>query len=439
MQELDAILNQLTPRLSQWRRDFHHYAESGWVEFRTATIVAETLHQLGYQLALGRDVVCASARMGVPDEAVLAREYQRAQEQGALPQWLPFFEGGFTGIVATLDTGRPGPTLAWRVDMDALDLDESQQENHLPHHSGFGSCNPGMMHACAHDGHTAIGLGVATALKQLQSQLNGRIKLIFQPAEEGTRGAKAMTEAGVVDDVDYFIATHLGTGVPAGELVCGSNSFLATTKFDACFTGVAAHAGAAPECGRNALLAAAQAVLGLHSIAPHSGGASRVNVGVLQGGSGRNVIPGQAVMKVETRGATNDINEYVWQRAQAVVKAAAEMYDVEVGITLMGAAQSSEPSPGLVRYVHQQATQIPELTSVVDSKNAPAGSEDATFMMERVKAHGGQATYVIFGCDLSAGHHNEKFDFDEQVLAVAVKTHAMLACNFPWKQGIPQN
>ncbi len=92
------------------------------------------------------------------------------------------------------------------------------------------SCNAGMMHACGHDGHTAIGLGLAHVLKQYAAQLNGVIKLIFQPAEEGTRGARAMVAAGVVDDVDYFTAIHIGTGVPAGTVVCGGDNFMATTQ-----------------------------------------------------------------------------------------------------------------------------------------------------------------------------------------------------------------
>ncbi|EOA4705004.1 p-aminobenzoyl-glutamate hydrolase subunit AbgA, partial [Escherichia coli] len=193
---------------------------------------------------------------------------------------------------------------AFRVDMDALDLSEEQDVSHRPYRDGFASCNAGMMHACGHDGHTAIGLGLAHTLKQFESGLHGVIKLIFQPAEEGTRGARAMVDAGVVDDVDYFTAVHIGTGVPAGTVVCGSDNFMATTKFDAHFTGTAAHAGAKPEDGHNALLAAAQATLALHAIAPHSEGASRVNVGVMQAGSGRNVVPASALLKVETRGAS---------------------------------------------------------------------------------------------------------------------------------------
>lgn len=253
-----AVHPHISPQLSAWRRDFHHFAESGWVEFRTAAKVSEILDSLGYELAMGRDVVDAESRMGLPDDATLAQEFARARAQGAPEKWLAPFEGGFTGIVATLNTGRPGPTLAFRVDMDALDLSEAHDDSHRPYRDGFASCNPGMMHACAHDGHTTIGLGLAQVLKQHEAQLNGTIKLIFQPAEEGTRGARAMVAAGALDDVDYFTAIHIGTGVPEGTVICGSDNFMATTKFDVRFTGVAAHAGGKPEEGRNALLAAAR-------------------------------------------------------------------------------------------------------------------------------------------------------------------------------------
>lgn len=429
MKTLSDHVNALVPKLQSWRRDLHHFAESGWLEFRTATLVAEELHQLGYQLQLGREVIAADARMGLPDAETLKQQEARALSQGALPQWLSHFSGGFCGIVATLDTGRPGPVMGFRVDMDALDLHESQASDHLPQREGFASCNPGMMHACAHDGHTAIGLGVATVLMAMKEQLSGTIKLIFQPAEEGVRGAKAMTEAGIVDDVDLFTAIHLGTGIPAGELVCGNDSFLATTKLDVHFTGVGAHAGGKPEEGRNALLAAAQATLGLHGLPQHSGGVARVNVGVLQAGTGRNVVADSALMKVETRGVSNQVNDDIYQQALRIIAGAAAMYGVEYQVKLVGAARSCTPTQPWVEFVHQQAVALGEFSSVVDRTEQAAGSEDATYMMERVKQRGGQATYVIFGCDLAAGHHNARFDFNEQVMATAVKTLATLALN----------
>lgn len=165
------------------------------------------------------------------------------------------------------------------------------------------------------------------------------------------------------------------------------------------FTGVAAHAGGKPEDGRNALLAAAQAALALHSIAPHSEGASRVNVGVMQAGSGRNVVPANALIKVETRGETEAINQYVFERAQAVITGAAALYGVSAEIRLMGAATFSAPTPAWVAYLREQASQVSGIEHAIDKVTAPAGSEDATLMMARVQQNGGMASYMVFGTE----------------------------------------
>ncbi|MEC8916518.1 MAG: amidohydrolase [Pseudomonadota bacterium] len=425
--DLETAIAALSPQLKTWRRDFHRHAESGWVEFRTASIVAEELERLGYRVSAGRDVIDADSRMGVPEPEVLARALDRARDQGAVERWLPALAGGYTGVVAELDTGRPGPTFAYRVDLDALDLDESRDDDHRPVREGFASCNEGMMHACGHDGHTTIGLGLARLFVELKPQLNGRIKLIFQPAEEGVRGARSMVEAGVLDDADIFIATHIGTGVAKGTVVCGHNGYLATTKLDVIFTGVPAHAGANPEAGNNALLAAAQAALGLHAIPRHSAGASRINVGVLNAGSGRNVVPATATLKLETRGETSEINDEMQRRALDVLRGAAAMQDVEMTYFLAGEARNCEPSPELVAFIQERIADLPGIDSVVPVENRPSGSEDATTMMQRVRERGGLATYMVFGTDLAAGHHHQRFDFDEDVLPLAIRTLAHLA------------
>ncbi|MDA5109155.1 amidohydrolase [Brevibacillus thermoruber] len=421
-----SIVEELSPTLLKWRRDFHRYAESGWVEFRTASIVASTLQEWGFEVKAGREVIKPEARMGVPSEAFLRQQEQRALSQGAVTEWLPRLSGGFTGVVGILDSGRPGPTVAFRVDMDALDLQESADADHLPAAEGFASVNANMMHACGHDAHTAIGLGLAYVLSRMKGDLRGRVKLIFQPAEEGVRGARSMVEAGVVDDVDLFFACHVGTGVPLGEVVCGADGYLATTKIDVTYRGVASHAGGHPEDGKNALLAAASAVLNLHAISRHSGGNSRINVGVLHAGSGRNIIPNHAAFKLETRGDTSEVNEYILSRAMDVIHGAAAMYGVQAEIDIVGKADSSSPSPELLPYIRAQASKVAGVTSIVDTRNA-SGSEDATYMMERVKQRGGLASYLVFGTTLAAGHHNEKFDIDERVLGIGVQTLALCA------------
>ncbi|WP_110684939.1 amidohydrolase [Salinicola aestuarinus] len=424
---LTHLIDDLLPAVIDWRRDFHRHPEQGWTEFRTASLVAERLESLGFTVHHGDAVVDRDARLGVPDGATLDAALARAREQGAIERWLPAMAGGLTGVTGILDTGRPGPTTAFRFDLDALPITESGDATHSPAELGFRSRNEGSMHACAHDGHTALGLGLATLLQRLEATLTGRLKLIFQPAEEGVRGAGAMVAAGVVDDVDHLVATHLGLGQPPATLVCGADGFLATTKLDATFRGRAAHAGGQPEKGRNALLAAAQAVQGLHAIAPHADGPSRLNVGRLEGGSGRNVVPDSAIMQLETRGATTAINDYVEARAREVLEGAARMQGVEVAVERVGAAVECPSSPNLIhRIAHTVERRLPSMQLICPDKT-PVGSEDATLLMRRVIERGGEAAYLIVGTRLAAGHHHPAFDFDEATLPSALEILASAA------------
>jgi aminobenzoyl-glutamate utilization protein A len=403
------------------RRDFHHYAETAWTEFRTASIVATTLTKLGYEVQVGDDVIQEAAMMGVPSEQELAVHMQRAIDQGADPAWVEKMRGGKTGVVGSLKFDREGPTVAMRFDMDANDLIETTDADHRPFREGFASVNFGAMHGCGHDGHTAVGLAIAQLIATMKQDLSGCLKIIFQPAEEGVRGAKAMVGTGIVDDVDYFLGMHFGfQAARTGMLVCQTTGFLATTKLDAVFTGVPAHAGAAPEAGRNALLAAATATLQLHAISRHSGGTSRINVGLMQGGSGRNVIPAEAIIKLETRGLTTVINDYMQVEAKRIIEAAALMQGVSVKITAMGGASGCRRSDEFAKVVAKVASQLGIFDRILPEVDFGA-SEDATYFMERVQSHGGQACYLLIGSSLAAGHHDNHFDFDEQAISNAIK------------------
>ncbi|MDY0393424.1 amidohydrolase [Virgibacillus halophilus] len=262
----------LEKQLITWRRDLHQHPETGFLEMRTASIVAAVLNGLGYELQLGKAVMSAEDCMGKPDEVETKKHLDWALSNGAKNQFIDYFSQGYTGIVATMETHLPGPTIAYRFDMDALPIHETDDADHIPLQEGFRSQVPGKMHACGHDTHTAIGLGLATLIAENKQHLRGNIKLIFQPAEEGTRGAKSMAKAGVVQGVDYFIASHIGTGVPHRHFVAANNGFMATSKLDITFKGTASHAGSHPEEGKNALLAAASATLNMYAIARHSGG-----------------------------------------------------------------------------------------------------------------------------------------------------------------------
>jgi aminobenzoyl-glutamate utilization protein A len=415
--ELAKLLKEKT--ISR-RRDFHKHAEAGWTEFRTASIVAETLKDLGYEVLVGDEAVDPAAIMGAPPKAELDRHVERALAQGAHRAWVERMVGGKTGVVGVMKFARPGPTVALRADMDANDLVEAEDEKHRPFREGFASVNQGAMHACGHDGHTAAALGVAEVLAAMKDNLAGTIKLIFQPAEEGVRGAKAMMARGVVDDVNYLVGMHLGVNLKkTGQVACRTEGFLATTKLDAVFTGMPAHAGAAPETGRNAILAAATATLNLHAIPRHSKGASRINVGVIQGGTGRNVIPARAVIKLETRGATTEINQYVYAEAVRIIEAAAAMHGVTVTIEETGSAAGCENDAALVERIRQVVERQHLFSEIVPAGNI-GGSEDCTYFMERVQKRGGQAAFVMVGTELAAGHHDSHFDFNEDALVPAI-------------------
>lgn len=409
----------LNDKLIQWRRDFHQHPELGFLEMRTASIVAKELSALGIDFKMGKDVMDPNFVMGKPSDEETKAHYQWAKENGAVEKYLDAIKEGYTGIVATIDTNKPGPTTAFRVDMDALPIYEAEHEEHLPVKEGFRSIN-NEMHACGHDVHTSIGLGLATLLQERKEELSGIIKIIFQPAEEGTRGARSMTEKGVVDDVDYLIASHIGTGIPMNHFLGSNNGFLATTKIDVTFKGVSAHAGGNPEQGKNAMLAAANAVINLNAIPRHSGGATRVNVGELHAGSSRNAIADHAALKMEIRGTTSEINDYMRSYAESIIKGAAEMFQVDYTFETVGEGRSAKGNTALAEIVTQAAQSNGLETAIEEDK--PSGSEDATFLINRVQEKGGEATYSIFGTELKAGHHNEYFDINEDSMLPAVNT-----------------
>ena len=400
--------------LQRWRRDFHRFPETAWTEYRTTSLIAAELAREGYQILLGEQIFSSSAIMGRQvDEAV---EKARALSQGADPQWLE--PQRLTGLIAVLETGLPGPCVALRVDLDAVHLHESESEQHFPKLAGFSSQNSNAMHACGHDGHAAVGLVLGKRLIQHKAQLCGRIKLIFQPAEEGCRGGKALAQGGQLDDVDIFYAIHLGIHAQSGEVVVCPEAFLSSTKFDVEFIGRAAHAGLEPNAGANALAAACQAVNQMLAIPPHREGMTRINIGQLDAGVERNVIPAFALLKGECRGATPQLNEYVFSAVQRIVQAAGMAYDVDYHIRRQGEAISIHNTPALVHGVTLTAGSLG--LDVIHSRPFGA-SDDAGFMVERVQKRGGQAAYLVLGADLAAGHHTSSFDFDEQAMVTAVE------------------
>ncbi|SEQ63486.1 amidohydrolase [Piscibacillus halophilus] len=417
-----AFLKSLEGYLVEKRREFHRYPEVGFTEYVTTHRIVEELKDLDFTLTVGKDALVSEERYGVPSAEVLSEAEERAASFGVPSNLLDQMRGGNTGVVAVLDTGNPGPHVAMRFDIDALPILESDEDNHVPTKEGFKSERPGEMHACGHDGHTAIGLGVAKYLHQFKEELKGTFTLLFQPAEEGGRGAKAMVAKGWLDDVDYFLSGHLGIGEhEAGMVAATTSRFLASAKLNVHFKGKSAHAGVEPNVGRNALLAAASASLHLHNIPRHKDGATRVNVGRLVAGSGRNVIADTAFMEMETRGETTELNEYMQTEAKRIIQASGDLYNVETDIEFMGEALNGNCDPEFIDWVKKANEHNPYVKEVYDVQELGA-SEDVTFMMKRVQERGGKATFMVFPSPLPAGHHHPKFDVDEYSLITAVST-----------------
>lgn len=409
-----ALPQKIIDKMTARRRDFHKHPERGWAEFRTTAVCADALLKLGWRVRFADEFIEPERVMGREVDA--AAEKRRALEQGAPADTLARI-GKYTGLCAELGEGAPLSVL--RFDIDCVETAESDVPSHRPAALGFASVNAGLSHSCGHDGHAAIGLALAEMISENAKDLRGTVRLIFQPAEEGVRGGYAF--ACLARGADYFIAMHLGLGLPTGCVCGGTGGFLCSTKFDAEFTGEAAHAGGEPERGRNALLAAAQAALAIHSIAPHSGGVMRVNVGVLRAGEGRNVVPPHALMKIETRGENGEIASYAYERAVQSLKGAAQIYGAELSVKKQGETITAESDEKLARIVADEALSIPGVTKTELFRRMP-GSDDACWLMRETQKNGGLATYVCIGADTPAGHHNGAFDLDEAALPIALET-----------------
>lgn len=406
-------------RLVELRREFHAHPEPAWCEFYTTSRILEEIETIGVDAVYaGTDAHAMEHRMSVPDDATVDRWYERAGAEGAPNRHLESLQGSPTGAVAELRLG-DDPVVGLWTDVDGLPQHESTSDDHIPAAEGFRSKHDGMMHACGHDAHAAIGLGVLAAAKE--SAFDGTLRVFFEPAEESAAGGKPMAKSGLLDDVDYLLAMHIGLDHPTGEVVASLDGFLAVTEFEASFDGAPSHAGAKPNEGRNAIQAAATAVGNLAGIARHADGASRVNTGVIGGGTASNVVPESAFLEGEIRGETTEIKEFLDERARMVLRTAAEMYDCEVEVTVEGEAPSADSDTGLSNLFAETARDCEAVDSVVDSDWVGA-STDATYFMHEVQAAGGLAAYVGIGSDHPTGHHTATFDVDEDCLPIAVET-----------------
>jgi aminobenzoyl-glutamate utilization protein A len=419
-----AAAGELETELVGWRRDFHRHPEPGFGEFRTAALLAERLGDLGFDVRMADQAMDIESIYHRDRDRVAAAE-EGARQAGVDVGLLSLMRAGGTAVVADLKCGE-GPTIAFRFDMDCLPVSESTDASHRPQRDGFHSQVVGEMHACGHDGHMALGLGIASIVAAERSRLAGTVRLIFQPAEEGALGgARAICARGVVDDVDYMICSHLGLGASSGEFVARA-SFLATSKYQVRFVGQGAHVVNSPQTGRNALLAAASAALALHALAPHSGGWYSINVGVMRAGDEQGVTPAWALLELGLWAETPQVHDYVVEWLDDVIRGAGQSWGVETSINQIGGAPGAVEDAELGALACEIAERLPEIGVVRDAVVCRAG-EDATFFLNRAAERGGRGIYVLIGSDLAAGHHAPDFDFDEQSLSTGTAILSALA------------
>ena len=409
----------------EYRREFHHYPEIGWREMRTSARVAEILEGMGYRCLMGDEVVkVESIDFEMLSDEEKKAEMERAIAQGANPDYVKR-TNGYPGVICELDTGKEGPVTAYRFDIDCLPYDEPQKEGFRPFDEGYISCNAGCVHACGHDAHTAIGLGLAYELMQRKDQLKGKMRIIFQPAEETYNGAHSIVDKGHLDDVKNFISVHMaltaeGRPLPSNTIACGCKDFLSDDQIDVTFHGKAAHPCGASQEGKNALLAACTAALNLHAIAPHEEGLCRVNVGVLNAGVVANTIAPNAFMSVEYRGQTRTVAEYARKRVFDILDGAAKAYDMEYTYVDFGEIPAAKSSDEIMEVVERAAEKVSWFKKIYFEGNV-GGTDDASVMINKVQDNGGIATYVGIGCDTTQTLHNAEFDLDEDSIPAAIE------------------
>lgn len=403
--------------MSECRRRFHRYPEPAWREFHTTSLLVDEIERVGVdELAVGREAMAPDERMAVPDEEELERWFERARAAGAREDVLSACEGGYTGCVAVLECGE-GPSIGLRVDIDGLFIEEADDETHLPAREGFRSEHEGVMHACGHDAHMTIGIGVLEAVKE--SDFSGTFTVFFQPAEEDGGGGRPMAEGPYMEGIEYLLCVHVGLDHPTGEVVAGIEKPLAMSHLHADIHGRSAHAGKEPEQGANAIQAMATAVSEAYGIPRHAEGMTRVNVGRVEAGTTSNVIAEEATVTAEVRGETTRLMESMKERFERTFEAAAEMHGCEVAVEVHSESPRADSDSELAALVDGVARGVDGVENPVKTADFGA-SEDATFLMEAVQDSGGLASYLIVGTDHPDSHHTPYFDVDERSLGIAL-------------------
>jgi len=388
MQDFFAEAQDLFEYTQFLRRDFHRHPELAFQEVRTAGVVARELTALGLEVHSGIAT---------------------------------------TGVVALLEGAHPGPVILLRFDIDALPIVEETGAE-------YASQNPGVMHACGHDGHTAIGLTVARLLQKYRQDLSGTVKLVFQPAEEGFGGAERMVEAGVLENPrpELTLALHLWNHASLGWLGIASGPTMAAADILTIrITGKGGH-GAMPHQAVDPVLASAQVITALQSVVSRNVApldTAVVSVTMLSAGEAFNVIPPCVDMQGTVRTFDPAVHGLVVQRIHQVVEGIAAALGCQAEVEVKAITPAVINEPAIAQRVAKVAADLFP-GSLIDPRFQTMGSEDMAFMMQQVPG-----CYFFVGSandakGLNASHHHPKFDVDEDSLPRAVALMTAAAYDF---------
>ena len=366
---------EIQGEISAIRRDIHAHPELAYEENRTSDVVAAKLTEWGLEVTRGL---------------------------------------GKTGLVGTLRKGNSVKSIGLRADMDCLPMDETNDFEHR-------STNPGRMHACGHDGHTAMLLGAAKILSE-KRDFEGAVHFIFQPAEEGGGGARAMIQDGLFEKFpcDAVFAIHNKPGIPVGHIATKAGPLLAAAdRWDLRITGKGGHA-AHPHLSADPLVAGANLVLALQTIVSRNIDpidSTVVTVGFIKGGSAYNVIPGEVHIGGTTRTTTPENRALVERRIQEICDGIAKMHGVSIAVEHRPGYPPTINNAERTRFAVEVAAGVCGEHAVKDNTRPSMGAEDFSYMLEKVP---GAMVWLGNGGGEAVGLHNSRYDFNDMAIPFGV-------------------
>ena len=387
LKTINQRIGEITPQIISWRRHLHRHPELSGQEKETAAMVAEILDNNGIR-----------------------------HQNGV----------GGHGVVAWLDNGRPGPALAFRADMDALPLTEVKN-------CPYASTNQGVMHACGHDGHTAVLLGLATVLAPIAHQLPRPVTLIFQPAEENGQGARAMLAEQVLQNppalaiFGFHFFPHLETGSVAlsqGPIMAATNHFSLEVF------GKSSHA-CYPEKSIDAIQVAASLITSINYLmtkARNQVDPALISIGTINGGTAANIIADQVKITGTIRTLFPEQRQNLLKSFKQLLEDLAKAYGARISLEIDQIAPALANDPRLVQHMARLLGNMPEIKELDVASKPVLGGEDFAYFAQQVPG-----CYLKIGCGNQEKNiiyplHSNRFNLDETALELATKVLAAAAC-----------